>query len=52
MSKGNYSGKLSEKDQILKNLKDKQKNMDNPELEQAIEEKIDVLKKDETVHKT
>lgn len=51
MSKGNLYGKLSEKDQILKDLRDKQNKTNSPRLKKAISEKLDVLEGDKIVMK-
>lgn len=50
-TRGNYNGKLSEKDQLIKSLRDKQKNINNPKLQKAISQKLDVIESDKPVQK-
>lgn len=49
--KGNYNGNLSEKDQLLKDLKKKQQHINDPKINKAIDEKVDALEEGKTIEK-
>ena len=48
-TRGNYNGKLSEKDQLIKSLRDKKIN--RPELKKDIDKKIKILEGNKTIEK-
>lgn len=50
-NKGKYNGNLSEKDQIVKALREKQKGTNNPSLKASIKQKADALEGNNTIEK-
>ena len=50
-SKGNYNGNLSEKDELIKSLREKQKGTNNPSLKASIKKKADALAGNNTLEK-
>lgn len=50
-TKGNYKGNLSENDALIKKLRYKKSNIDNPDLKAKIDKKIKVVSNSKTVEK-
>lgn len=48
---GNYKGTLSEKDELIKSLREKQDKINNAKVSNAIKSKVDVLENNKTVEK-